>query len=138
MILTSRNLYVFVTLLSIVGWIWLVVNLFLEQHSVGVSVCLSKQITDVPCPSCGSTRSVLSVFRGDFLEAIFRWNPLGIVVSLALMILPIWLVYDFLTKKQTLYQKYITAENLLKNPYLYIPLFIFLALNWIWNIYKGL
>ncbi|EJF36624.1 hypothetical protein HMPREF1320_0562 [Capnocytophaga sp. oral taxon 335 str. F0486] len=33
---------------------------------------------------------------------------------------------------------YIKFEQFFKRPYVYIPFFILIVLNWIWNIYKGL
>lgn len=100
-------------------------------------MCVSKSITDVPCPSCGTTRSVLSFFEGDFIKSLY-WNPLGIIVSLVLLVLPIMLLYDWFSGKNTIYDYYIKSEKVLKEPKVYIPLIILLILNWIWNICKGL
>lgn len=100
-------------------------------------MCVSKSITDVPCPSCGTTRSVLSFFEGDFIKSLY-WNPLGVLVSLVLLVFPFWILYDLFFRKKTLYQMYVIFENFLKKPYFYIPFLVLLLLNWIWNIYKGL
>lgn len=37
--------------------------------------CVFKRLTTIPCPSCGSTRSVVHLSHGDFLSA-FVMNPL--------------------------------------------------------------
>lgn len=100
--------------------------------------CLSKSVTDLPCPSCGTTRSVLSFFKGDLVSAVVEWNPLGVFASLALLVFPFWLTHDFVFRKKSLYNAYIRFENTLKKPRVYIPIFALLVLNWIWNIYKGL
>ena len=39
-----------------------------------VRLCLFKRITGVPCPTCGSTRSVLHLLGGDIAGA-FRMQP---------------------------------------------------------------
>jgi hypothetical protein len=38
-------------------------------------VCHFRELTDIPCPTCGSTRLVEALLRFDVGEAL-RWNPL--------------------------------------------------------------
>ncbi len=45
-------------------------------------VCIVYRATGHPCPTCGSTRLVLAVLRGDLLEA-FLYNPLVFAVFVA-------------------------------------------------------
>ncbi|WP_255323803.1 DUF2752 domain-containing protein [Capnocytophaga stomatis] len=98
---------------------------------------MSKHITDIPCPSCGTTRSVVSFFEGNFVKS-FYLNPLGILASLFLLIAPLVLLYDLVFRKTLFYQMYIKSEEYLKKAYVYIPLIFLILLNWIWNIQKGL
>ena len=44
-------------------------------HTAG-PVCLSRIIFHVPCPGCGLTRSLQSVWQGD-INLAFRYHPLG-------------------------------------------------------------
>jgi hypothetical protein len=44
--------------------------------STGPSLCLFRNITGLPCPFCGSTRSVGHILQGEFSAALFS-NPLG-------------------------------------------------------------
>jgi len=37
--------------------------------------CWFRQLTGLPCPTCGATRSLLSLVHGNFAEALIR-NPL--------------------------------------------------------------
>lgn len=134
--MTIRNLYTLMSVLCLLGWVWLVSSYFFQRHDIGVSVCLSKQVTDVPCPSCGTTRSVLSFFKGDFLKSVY-WNPLGLVTSIIMIVSPLWLVYDLISRKRTFYKAYLLFEKKIKNPYIYVPLAILVVFNWVWNIYKG-
>lgn len=98
---------------------------------------MSKHITDIPCPSCGTTRSVVSFFRGDFFQALYL-NPLGVITALGLLVLPFMLLFDWFSGKKTVYRCYEKTENILKKPQVYLPLLVLVILNWIWNIHKGL
>lgn len=63
------------------------------------TVCLFKQVTTIPCPSCGSTRAVMEIVQGHFLLAIY-WNPLAIITFAIMAISPFWIVADWITKKK--------------------------------------
>jgi hypothetical protein len=135
----NRNkLYVFLSIACITGYIWLYFNLT-HQHSfdLSVEVCLVKHLTNIPCPSCGSTRSVISLLNGNFLQALMI-NPLGYIVFSIMFFAPIWLVFDISTKRKTLFIYYNKAESILKKPKNSIPLILLITINWIWNITKEL
>jgi hypothetical protein len=100
-------------------------------------ICLFKQVTDVPCPSCGSTRSVLSVLHGDFAGALL-WNPFGIIILGILLVCPLWILFDVLFKRDSLHHFYLRTELFLKRKWVAIPAILLVLLNWIWNILKGL
>jgi len=51
-------------------------------------VCLLREWTGIPCPTCGTTRLVEALLAGDVLEALV-WNPL---VFLALAAVSTWAV----------------------------------------------
>ncbi|MHB1278065.1 MAG: DUF2752 domain-containing protein [Bacteroidia bacterium] len=106
-----------------------------DKETAGV--CLIKHTTNIPCPSCGSTRSVIFLSRGDFQEA-FNMNPFGYVVALIMVLLPLWILFDILAKKETLLKSYRKMEVRLKKPAYAIPLVTLVLMNWIWNITKGL
>lgn len=44
----------------------------------GKILCVFRNITGLPCPFCGGTRSVGSVLSGDLAEA-WSFNPLGLI-----------------------------------------------------------
>lgn len=52
------------------------------QHHVPLPFCLLRAATGVPCPACGSTRSLAAWAHFDPLEA-FRFNPLFFLITLA-------------------------------------------------------
>ncbi|ATA91646.1 hypothetical protein CGC56_05340 [Capnocytophaga canimorsus] len=134
----KKNFYFFLVALCFLGWVWLVYNLFFTAyHHNQVSICLFKNVTGAPCPSCGTTRSVISFFQGDFIKALLT-NPIGIVGSLGLLLAPFWLIYDFILHKDSFFRAFLIFEKYFKKPYIYVPFAILILLNWIWNFYKDL
>jgi len=120
------------------GYIWLYFGLLNEKSvSKPIEVCLVKHITNIPCPSCGSTRSVLSLTKGNFIEA-FIINPLGFLIAIIMFLSPLWIMVDIAAKRNTLYNVYQKIETYLKRPQFAIPLILLVIINWIWNITKGL
>lgn len=134
----ARNkLYILLSTACIAGYIWLILTYHRSILALEPSVCFFKHITDVPCPSCGSTRSVLSILNGDFTGAL-QWNPIGILLVLILIVSPIWILYDVLNRNDTLFRFYNYTESFLNRKKIAIPLILVVTLNWIWNIYKEL
>ena len=134
-----KKLYIILATATTAGYTWLIIklingNLYNESSYNG---CLIKNLTGVPCPSCGSTRSIGSVLQGHFLDALY-WNPFGIIIIVLMLIIPVWLIYDLLTKKESLLVFYQKTEVFIRQPKIAIPLIAFVLLNWIWNIIKGL
>ncbi|WP_394334131.1 DUF2752 domain-containing protein [Kordia jejudonensis] len=96
-----------------------------------------KNITSIPCPSCGTTRSVISLIQGNFFTAI-TINPLGFFVGMILVIAPFWILIDVITKRSSLFSFYRKIETYLQKKMYAIPLIVLIIINWIWNITKGL
>jgi hypothetical protein len=102
-----------------------------------VESCLFHRITHVPCPSCGSTRSVFALLHGEFAGA-FYYNPLGYLIFLLMLSLPVWVIYDLVSRKETLLRFYLYIESLFKKRYIAVPFILFILGNWIWNFFKYL
>lgn len=137
--MNKNKLYLFLLFACFVGYSWL---LFSLQHEHEIqnqefTVCLFKKVTTVPCPSCGTTRSVMQLSHGNFLSAILI-NPFGIIVGLIMIIAPVWISYDFIQKKETFYTTYLKIETILRKRNVAIVLIILVIANWIWNIKKNL
>ena len=134
----KSKLYAILLIACMAGYIWLAYNLTQPQSgNNAVGVCLIKRITHIPCPSCGSTRAVLSFIHGDFLQALYI-NPLGILIAGIMLVTPVWILFDVITGKETLLNFYRQTEIVLKKPGIAIPLVLLVLINWIWNIVKGL
>ena len=136
--LNRNKLYVIILTVCAAGYAWLYFHInahFEAVHSVGV--CLVKQFTGIPCPSCGTTRAVAYLIHGEWREALLI-NPFGFVVACIMFFAPLWVLIDFITGKQTLFALYREIEERLKKPIYALPLILLVIINWAWNIFKGL
>lgn len=129
------KLYIIVLGACLAGYIWLGFQYQLPSDEVGL--CLIKQTTNVPCPSCGTSRSILSIMGGDFSKALY-WNPLGFISLLIMLVAPFWIIHDLVFKNTSFHKVYQSIELHFKKPILFIPAIILILANWIWNILKGL
>jgi hypothetical protein len=122
--------------LSLGGYGWLAFNWHSETESR--SFCPMKNLSGLPCPSCGTTRSTMLLTKGDILNAI-QINPLGLLAFGFLILAPCWLLYDHLKRKDSAWLTFRWFENKIQsNVVISISLIVLVAINWIWNIYKGL
>lgn len=138
MTLDRKKLYLILFIACLAGYIWLYFSItknIAENNSA--EVCLIKHVTNIPCPSCGSTRSVISLTKGDFIGAL-NINPIGYLVAIIMLIAPIWILVDTIRNAKTLFDFYQKIEFYLKQPKIAIPLILLVIINWIWNITKGL
>ena len=53
--------------------------IYFAQSIIKLPDCLVKQLTGIPCPSCGSTRAVMSLMRFHFWESVL-YNPLPLLL----------------------------------------------------------
>lgn len=138
MALSRNRLYSILMIACIAGYIWIYFSLWHEHAaSNSANVCMFKQITNMPCPSCGSTRSITNLTKGNFKEAL-AINPLGYFIATVMILAPLWIIADIISKRNSLYNFYQKTEAKLKKPAFAIPLVIIVIMNWIWNITKGL
>ena len=139
MSLKGKRLYLFLSVALVTGYGWVCYQYFSDPAGKGSNFepCLIKQVTNLPCPSCGSTRAVISLLNGNISESLYL-NPLGIVIALLMVIAPPWILFDILTKKESLLAFYYKTEVFLRRPGIAIPLIALVLVNWIWNISKGL
>lgn len=80
------NIPIFATL--ILG-VWLVlvcvatvINFKLSKF---VDLCLFKRFTGYPCPTCGTTRGIISLFHGEYIQA-WLFNPLVFSIGIIFII----------------------------------------------------
>jgi hypothetical protein len=73
--------------LSMLGAVWLLPVLSSAPD------CVFKGLTGIPCPTCGSTRSVVHLAHGDILSAL-AMNPL---TALCLMAATVFFIYSLMS-----------------------------------------
>lgn len=136
---SGKKIYWILTMLSVASYAWITFQLFYSHaHEKGLTFCLIKNVTGFPCPSCGITRSLLTLISGDIFLA-FMINPLGLIAALALLIVPVWIMGDVFKASNSLAEFFLRAENKLKTQKaFYIPGIAFILVNWGWNVIKEL
>ena len=135
--MNKNRLYAVLGFGCIVAYGWILYAANLAHGESAFSPCFFKNITGIACPSCGTTRAVIMLLQGNFQQSVLL-NPFGILAAILLIIFPIWLIVDILTKKASLFNFFKTAERVVRTKYVAAILITLVAANWIWNIQKNL
>ena len=100
-------------------------------HAIPEIPCPFKEMTGYPCPTCGSTRLVLSLFHVNLIDA-FLWNPGVFLLGVTAIF---WFVYGIsgqLTEKKL---RIILTKR--EGVLLRIVLLLLFVLNWVYLILAG-
>ena len=136
--MNRKRLYLLVWIAGMAGISWIAANLLIPRlASADTHFCLFRMITGIPCPACGSTRSILSLLHGD-LAGLLYWNPLGMVLLAAMIIFPLWVLADWVRDKSSFLRFYRRFEKTVSTKWFLFPALTLIILNWTWNIVKGL
>lgn len=133
----AKRLYLYVTALLIASYAYMGWTLYHKDNPGTGTVCVFKNITGIACPSCGSTRAVVLLAKGNIIQAGLT-NPLGYLIAFFMLTVPFWLLYDVATQKTTFYNQYRATEKKLSSTWIISILILLVLSNWIWNIYKNL
>ena len=133
--MSKRTLYLFASLASVVGLSWVLFNVLAPEGAHTPDLCPFRNVTGLPCPSCGSTHAVLKLLNLDWKGALYD-NPLGYVVAAALAVLPAWILYDLVLRKSSFYSFYTRSEAVIRKRWVAVTLILLVTVNWIWSIYK--
>jgi hypothetical protein len=99
---------------------------------IRLPLCGFKTITGLPCPTCGVTRTIIALSRGDLSRGLFM-NPLATLACAAGVL---YLLYAAIVLALRLprFRPTLTATGARR---LRIATFAALALNWAWLIATG-
>jgi hypothetical protein len=97
--LIKISLPIRVLILSIFLWSVQMLSNASSGFTTGPTLCMFRNVTGLPCPFCGTTRSIGHILIGDF-ESALGLNPLGYV---SLMFFIILLVTPLTIKKLSSY-----------------------------------
>jgi hypothetical protein len=136
--MSQRAFYRLTFLLSAAGYAYLALHFSTWKLSEKANFCLIKTATGLPCPSCGSTRSLISILEGQVEASVFIWNPIGWLIFIMLALVPAWATWDVFRKKNSLWLTYTGIERFLRQKWVYLPLILLVLLNWYWTYQKGL
>jgi Protein of unknown function (DUF2752) len=76
----------------------------METHrQLGLPECTFKQVTGLPCPSCGMTTSFALTIRGDLSDAM-RANSVGVMLALTLLAAIPWCIVSALCRRTIFFQ----------------------------------
>ncbi len=134
--MTPKRLYLLLAAACLAGYLYLIYSAGQITDPSGLGPCMFKNVTGVPCPSCGSTRAVLAIWRGDAVGALLI-NPLGLLLAVGLAAVPMWMAFDLASGKRTLHRAWGWLEGKLRVKWISALVIILIVLNWIWNIYKN-
>jgi Protein of unknown function (DUF2752) len=116
------------------GYVWFFWNYYqMTSSDSGISVCLFKNITGLPCPSCGTTRALIYIMKGQFFDA-FNINPLGFIIAFLLIVIPIWVIADVISRRNSFHSFYLKSELFLHKKWVALPAIILILFIWILNI----
>lgn len=135
----KNKLYVFMLIACFLGFLWLFFLNFTTKNQIktNFTVCFLKRLTGYPCPSCGTSRAVAFFFDGNIIHSL-AINPFGILVAIIMIVSPILIIFDFISKKETFYKLYLFVEKKIKTKPIAVFLTILVLFNWLWNIKKQL
>ena len=134
----QRQFYIIALCITLLGYLWIAFHFFYHGGSADVTLCLFKRLSGYPCPACGGTRSLLLLSEGQWLSAA-GLNPLGYLLAIGLILLPVWLLFDLLAKRPSMFLFSEKMNTFMRSHKWFTFTFIILIIiNWIWNIKKGL
>ncbi|WP_366935836.1 DUF2752 domain-containing protein [Bernardetia sp.] len=136
---TSKyKLYSFLLASCTIGYFWIFYTFSLQKQQISsFTPCLIKNISHLPCPSCGSTRAILFLLKGKFIESLYT-NPLGLLIMIVLIISPLWIIIDIVYKKNSLLRTFCWIESQVIKKNIALFLILLVLLNWIWSVSKNL
>jgi hypothetical protein len=77
----------------------------------------------------------MAILHGDFVQA-WLFNPFGFLIAGLMIVVPLWIVMDWICGKDNFSRIYQKTEQLFKRKYVYIPAIALVLGNWIWNFFK--
>lgn len=103
-----------------------------ENPKGHVTICLFHIFTGYPCPGCGTVRGLKYFFHLDFYNALMM-NPLSVIIGVYMVVCLVWTAIDLLRGSDSF------ARHTRFKPHwsFFVVVVILVALNWWWNIQKG-
>ena len=134
--ISRKRFYGVLMLMLAASYAWIGYNgIVRAQGADGVSICIVRTVTGVPCPGCGTTRSVIHALHGEVLDAV-KSNPLGLLAVAALCVLPFWIAVDLARGRASLMHAYNVLNHQLARRAVLVVIVLLVLCVWTWNIYN--
>ncbi|MCF0165653.1 MAG: DUF2752 domain-containing protein [Bacteroidales bacterium] len=82
-----------------------------EGFWTGQSFCPFMMLTGLPCPGCGITKSIVSIYQGQFLQSL-QYHIMGIPYVAACILILIVLPAELLCGRQLMGRKWLFNKSL--------------------------
>ncbi len=129
--MTRKNLYFLALFLGLAGQLWIAYSYIkLEKQEEAFNTCIFNRLTGLPCPSCGTIHSIVSIVHGNFRQALAD-NPLGFIGILIVLIIPYWILADLAFGKESFYKFFLLTDRLLKRQWVLASVLSVISLLWI-------
>lgn len=132
--MSARSFYMLIAALSAA----VIAKILLWSYVLPPSIahhsgCIFKSVTGVPCPTCGLTRSVSLLLRGDITSSL-AVHPLGFPVLAAIVLLLYHIAFDILSGDTSLFRLYTKLGKRKRNMAYWIPAGAVILGVWVYNI----
>ena len=96
------------------------------------TICMFHNITGYPCPGCGTVRGLKYFFHLDFYNALMM-NPLAVIIGVYMVVCLVWSTIDHVRGSDS----FDRLTSFKPRWWFFAVAVVLLALNWWWNIEKG-
>ena len=132
--MTRRRLYFLALFLGLAGQIWIAYSYKkLERQEEAFNTCIFKRVSGIPCPSCGTVHSIVSILHGDLRVALTE-NPLGFAGILIVAVIPYWILADLVLGRESFYRFYLRINSFLKKKQVLFGLLFIVLLLWLFKL----
>lgn len=104
-----------------------------QNHEHNSTICIFKNLTNIPCPGCGLGRATLALFNGNFIQSL-HYHILGIPLTIFVIISFFLLLFDAIRGKD----RFVSKINQLITWKVYILFLLLTLLSWYINIQREL
>ena len=133
----KKHIHFLLFLSCFAGYAWLYMSYTFFSNQNSTTVCFFKNLTHLPCPSCGTTRAIILLLKGNFIGSM-EMNPLGLIIFCVMVAIPFIILYDLFKKENFILNFSQKINMLFSQKKIAIPFFTFIIINWVWNLYKHL
>lgn len=103
----KKQILLFFTIETVI----IILSYVLIQQDINLPECYIYNKFNILCPSCGGTRCIKSLFKGDIIEA-FKYNKVYFITIAYIIILNIVIIINLVTRKQKMKAIYPRLEYL--------------------------